>query len=518
MASISVETALASEIVLTSDELLDRLVNAGQSSMAARQALKRASGSGRVWRSEHCRLPGNQRLYALPQIAGTDKFFQAAASKIAQSTRHGIARCLTALAQDGVLLGVDAQKLLAAPTTEAAPSKHLPFEDELTALEELGVHICGLMSGQMYLVGRHLDESQSGAGRALKAVSRLRIESLFARIVIDSLRRQNILSWNRYDIPLLDKGYVSFNSQLFTGSGYSCLRPMLRWEGKKAIASPVLLDVHAKKCQRYHVEAFLERIKRATFGKERQQNHLGIIAAINFSDDAWKVAKKQYLLTMNLRQVYGNQALEALVQIENLLRNLDCAVPLNLDCDIQTFSRLLGELKTNPVVTSLRSIGYEALCALILRSEGYGDVEMGREVPFQKSTRDVDVYGRRADDLRVVECKALLAGNELLSEDVRKFYLQTVPAFIKWYDENRGKGLYKRVQAEIWTTGTISDASREALKEIKAAPNVEQRLRASEDVEPDIPSELRERAKMLIRAIAMTTDDLPQIEAAQLPF
>jgi hypothetical protein len=224
---------------------------------------------------------------------------------------------------------------------------------------------------------------------------------------------------------------------------------------------------------------------------------------------------------MNLRQVYGNQALEALVQIETLLRNLDYAVPLNLDCDVQTFSRLLEELKTNPVVTSLRSIGYEALCALILRSEGYGDVEMGREVPFQESTRDVDIYGRRADDLRVVECKALLAGNELLPEDVRKFYLQTMPAFIRWYDENRGKGLYKRVQAEIWTTGTIGDASREALNEIKAAPNVERRLRASEDVEPDIPSELRERAKTLLKAIAMATDSpsqVAQVDDSQLPF
>jgi hypothetical protein len=110
------------------------------------------------------------------------------------------------------------------------------------------------------------------------------------------------------------------------------------------------------------------------------------------------------------------------------------------------------------------------------------------------------------------------AGNELLPEDVRKFYLQTVPGFIRWYDENRGKGLYKRVQAEIWTTGTIGDASREALKEIKAAPNVERKLRASEDVEPDIPSELRERAKMLLKAIAMATDNSSQVEVPQLPF
>jgi hypothetical protein len=507
MADTSLESLLYSEIVLTSEELVKKLIQAGRTPAAARQALQRASASGRVWKSEHCRLPQNMRLYALPNLVGSNQFFRVAARKVAQSERHGIARCMAALAQDKVLLDTDAKKLLAAPVAGVETDEsnhHLSFRDELAALGELGVHASQLMYGQEYLTGTHFDESLSGDVIALKAVSQIRIECMLARIVVDSLRRQNVLAWNQYNIALGDCGYVVFNAQLFTAQGYCYLWPVLRWEGKKTIGCPVLLDVYAGECRRFEVEAFVERIKRATFRNHRQQNHLGIIAATSFPKEAFDYAKEHHLLTMNLRQVFGDQALDALVQIETLLRNLDFTVTPNIGCDVQKFSRLLEELKTNPVVTILRSIGYEALCALILRSVGYEGVEMGCNVPFKESTRDVDVFGRRGKVLRVVECKALTARKELESCDVRKFYLETLPAFQTWYSRKRGmENSVEKIQAEIWTTGEIGFDAKQQLNDLQLATYIERGIKTSKDIETEIPTELRERIQKLLTAIAM---------------
>ena len=122
---------------------------------------------------------------------------------------------------------------------------------------------------------------------------------------------------------------------------------------------------------------------------------------------------------------------------------------------------------------------------------------MALDVPFQHTSRDVDVYGERKDDVLVLECKALTDGKELSPEDVRKFYTETLPAYVRTLAKRP-----KNVFAEIWTTGKVGEAAQEALKSISLAANVVPVLRDGDKVRQLVPSKL-ERICCLLTAIAL---------------
>jgi hypothetical protein len=482
--------------VLTSDELITKLTDGGVGKATARQTLSRAVAAHEVWRSEHFRLPRNGRIFARHEFVGTDAFFLKAIAKI--SARPGIARCLEALGQRSVLLLCEAQKLLASPCGTTS-NKFPTFESECQALSEFGVAQGSLLGGWGYLSSHRTDPEVSNA-IALNAVSRLRIECILARIVVDQLRKQNVLSWHKFNVSPAGKGFVVFNDQPFTAFGYSYLRPVVRWQESKAKGCPVLFDVSTERYDSVHLNSFLERIRRATCRGESQQRYFGVIAAPQIETEAWRQARKQNLWTINLQQAFGKEAIEALAQIERLLRALDPQVSKfesNAATELQT---LLLELKTNPVVATLRAIGLEAVCALVLRNQGFDGVEIGRLVPFEGTTREVDVFGFRWDELRIVECKAISGGGRVYGAEVKKFFSETVPAFIRWY---RSTGhSFRTVTAEIWTTGEVDATAIDSLKEVKLQPTTKGVILNLAEVLGQIPQALRPRINELVTTIA----------------
>jgi hypothetical protein len=72
-------------------------------------------------------------------------------------------------------------------------------------------------------------------------------------------------------------------------------------------------------------------------------------------------------------------------------------------------------------------------------------------VPWQQTTRDVDVFGIRGDELHIIECKAYHGKKSISREDVRKFFTETVPALKGWLRTHNRP--FERCIAEIWTTG-----------------------------------------------------------------
>lgn len=258
-------------------------------------------------------------------------------------------------------------------------------------------------------------------------------------------------------------------------------------------------------CESYHFGGFIERVKRATFRGESQQRYLGILAAIDFDKQVWTDARQQALWTINLRQTFGDAALDILAQFEILLRAVDPTSALDPDTDIDSMANLLSELKTNPIVTDLRCIAFETLTALVMRAIGYEDVAMGTNAPFQKSTRDVDVHGHQGDVAAITECKAILAANDLTGNDVTKFFTETVPAFAKWYRPKYGD--FKKLEAQLWTTGRIGKEAQDAFESLTLGGRVSPSIKDHDAVLEAIPSQLKKRLQKLLTVIAMPIND-----------
>jgi hypothetical protein len=181
--------------------------------------------------------------------------------------------------------------------------------------------------------------------------------------------------------------------------------------------------------------------------------------------------------------------------VQSILAQLPVQDGLAAEHEVDYLANALKELKTNPVVVDLRSIALEALAALMLRSSGWEDVELGLLVPFQDTERDVDVHGYRSgrDECRLVECKAYHTKKELDPADVGKFFTETVPAFYQSLGDQKPKVCY----AELWTTGIIGQSASDRFNSLQQIKGVEFRIVDHDQMLQALPRTLSKCEKLL---------------------
>ena len=497
--------------LLTSSELVARLQGQGLSEQNARQFIRRHSNVNGVWRSEKLRLARDERLFADSSFVGCPDFYVAVGKKLMETSRQGLGRCLIALGKVHILNKIEAMRLLA--VCDRAAGSHAPnhasrlYQHELEGLHELGVRVIHPGTNFESLVSPTMPDDDDADAIAAIAAERLRSEALLARILLERLRRQNLVTWNRVELPDLEVPFTVFNGQIFSGFGFSYLSPLVQWKKgtTRPTSCPLLLDCYRDGASLAHVQSFAQRVSRAIHRGRSRIPALSVIAARDFEKDAWVDARSRGFMTINLRQVFGEEALDAMVLVERILHGASLRTEAESESNFQKFSQLLLELKTNPIVVTLRSIGFEALAGLILRSCGYEQVEMGRAVPWEKSTRDIDVFAFRGDELRVIECKAYHRRKSIPGEEVRKFFTQTLPALKQWLHESKRK--FVRCTAEIWTTGPLGNEARDELYRLKAPKGDKWDIKRMEEVEAMIPSAIKRRSVELLRSISITDLD-----------
>ncbi len=496
--------------VLTSSDLIALLRKTGASEANARQIIGRNSNTEGVWRSENLKLARDERLFAEQRHVGSASFFAAVGERLRNTSRHGLARCVAALATHGVLHRIDVMRLLAVSVESDKPANSRPgpsYSDEVESLRELGVQLVQADTALESLAAPGVAIAEELDGFANLAAEERRYEALLTRILAERLRRQNMLSWNRIDLPDLSRPFTVFNSQLFSGHGFSYLSPLVRWKegASRPIPCPVLIDCYHGVCTLPQVHSLLQRIERATVRRKKRLPALGVIAARDFDRNAWTAARHEGLLTVSFRQMFGDEALDAMIQVERLLSSLGHESPAKGQDRFKEITQLIEELRMNPVISDLRSIGFEALCGLILQSQGYASPELGRIVPWKETSRDVDVHAVRGDELRVVECKAYHRHKSISGSEVRKFFTETLPALKQWMRKTDRH--FKKCTAEIWTTGPIGKDAGDSLYELKRPQGDEWKCRRMSDMQNDIPKAIRERSVKLIETIALAETD-----------
>src|ERR1700733_374034 len=497
---VNLDAFVGSGEIVTSRQLQDRLVAAGKTPVNARKIISRGHQDGRLWRSEKFRLPGNERLFALRDYWGTRDYCEKVAELITTTKRPGIARCLAAILLDDLLLPVKAQRLLASPVGQVSKARYPDYDAEVDAMTELGINAHHRGSSLEFLSRRKLGNSTDVDRDFIRRLAQQRVEALLARVLVTHYRQQNLLTWHRYELADIETGFVHFNGQLFSAVGYSYAGALAVWKEGKTVGCPVLFDVHAGRCHLHDAQAFAHRIERATHRGKGQQRVLGVIAAKGFSKEAFDCARRHRMLTIDLRQLFGEEALEVMILVEKLLGRLDTdpdtATSLR---DLGQITSLLDQLKANPIVVTIRSLTFEAFTCSVIQARGYQDCGLGKDVPFGETTRDVDVYGWRGDLVRVIECKANNAAAELADGDVTKFFTQTVPSFLAWAKAS-GREV-TTCKAELWTTGQIGQKALDEYDKLRLKANVQAKLLAMEDIEEVIPPNLRRKGLDLLNNI-----------------
>lgn len=255
----------------------------------------------------------------------------------------------------------------------------------------------------------------------------------------------------------------------------------------------------------------IQRMERATHRGVKKQRCLGVIAGRSFSSDAWDLARKHRLMTVNFRQSFGEDALEALEEADRLIALVSSdREQLDASAEAGKLAGMIKDLKTNDVVVAVKSIAFEVLAALTMRDDGWENVGLGRDVPFfdpktkDKTTRDVDVYGNKKGDLWIVECKAFGDGKEVTESEVRKFFHETVPSYIAWHRERRDP--LKTCYAELWTTGVFSQDARKFFSEMKVQTAITAELREVSSIRGLFSPHSKGRCEDLLKAISSPID------------
>lgn len=471
--------------VITSSEAAKRLSARGRSGVASRQHIARAAKGSELWRSEALQLPNRQRLLAHRSFVGTPRFLRQAEGILAE-TRPGVSRCLAALRHRRVVLKPDAERLLGGQDGRSYPR-------DSDALKELGI-----IHEDVGTALERFAMPSAGDTRSLAQghYHRLVRSALVARLVVEHLRRLSIISWGGNVLSDGPLKLARFSGYPFSAFGWSWLSPLLTWGSHTASPAPVLIDVFTTTCDTFDVEAFSYRLRRATGRLGRSP--IGAISARRFTNSAHKLARRQGLVTIPLGEIFGEAALDLMAEVSMLLSSIP-----DEDADhaqsVDALAASLTQLDEHPFVQELRSLGFETLAALLARSEGWEDVKVGTTVTHEQTSREIDVCGMRQSGRSVllVECKARRRSGVLRVEEVNKFFLEVVPAFLK----HNHNFQVENCSAEIWTSGGVGADAELALASIKLDRRVAPALVDGSRVESRLPQTLAP-CKRLLRTIA----------------
>lgn len=498
---MDISSAIGPKEVLTSSTLLARLRAKGLSSTQARQRMRRQAESdeGGVWRSKALALPRNERLFALKNFVGQTQFLDAVSTHL-KTARKGLARCLVAATRRPVLLEYEVAKLSASLLTVHATARTPTVREEMAALTEVGFRH-DAADTTLSRLGQETATTAATSYPAQKAAAKRAAETQITRILGEHYRRQNLIGWTSLTVADSLAGVLPFNGMLFSGFAYSWAKPLvILRQNRSRCPTPVMFDVYARHCFDEDVAGFAHRLSRAEHAKKLAFPLLGIIAAYDFAPSAFATAKKEGMLVVNLKDFFGSDALKALAAIEAVLVEVNAATPQGAGSSGNDLAQTFKRLESHPLIADIKGMALESTAALVARADGWEDVQLGVDVPFDQTSRDVDVLATQHGQtkLRAIECKAHRRDIEVRPSDVKKFFNETVPALVKSRSMN---GTRPSVLAEFWTTGTIGTDAKRAFSECSFGSHVKPHLWGLEDVLKAIPTNLK-RSTSLVRSIA----------------
>lgn len=440
---------LRDQELVSSDELIRRMKDAGVPH--PRKVLQRKFRAAGIWRSKSLILPTGARLFARRSYYGTAPFL-ADILELLRTRRPGLARVIGAMDQLPAIDIDTVKKLVAVRLNDAGGGVGL--DRELAAIEEAGIGVVeDSGTARKRLVRTRYRGTDDGQALGFKLLAEVEIKRHLLALLLRHYKQQNIIAWNT---PEPGTPGIYNGGQIFDFMAFSRLRPLRRKTGDKWKSGPVPLDVLVRPAELFDVDGFIERLHRAGDHKGSRFRPLGVMGARSFSPEALRRGKEFGLVLVNFKELFGEAGLDAITKAQELMAALATGNDAGVGTLADQLAAAVALLKDNPMVSALCGIAFETLAVAVLRARQCEEVRAGLDVPWEEegveTTRDVDASGHIEDQWQVVECKALGAAKSVDQETIRKFYTETVPAFLDFI----GKNKIKECKAEIWTTGCVS--------------------------------------------------------------
>lgn len=479
---------LRDQELASSDELIRRLKDAGVAH--PRKVLQRKFRAAGIWRSKSLVLPTGARLFARRTYYGTERFL-ADIAELLRARRPGLARVIGAMDQLPAIDIDTVKKLVAVRLNDSGEGACL--DRELAAIEEAGIGVIEESgTARKRLVRTRYRGTDESEALGLKLLAEVEIKRHLLAILLRHYKLQNIIAWNT---PEPGAPGVYNGGQLFDFMAFSRLRPLRRKSGESWKSGPVPFDVVVKAAELYDVDGFIERLHRAGDHKGSRFRPLGIMGARSFSTAALQRGKEFGLVLVNFKELFGEAALDAITKAQELMAALATENEAAIDTVADRLAESVAHLKDNPMVSTLCGVAFETLAVAILRGRHCEEVRAGLDVPWEedgvKTTRDVDASGRIEDNWQVVECKALRAEKSVDQETIRKFYTETVPAFLDYI----GKSSMQECRAEIWTTGCVSAEADTYFKSLRHNRRVKPKILTRREI--TVPRRLKKLERLM---------------------
>nr|WP_241610429.1 hypothetical protein [Rosenbergiella epipactidis] len=300
------------------------------------------------------------------------------------------------------------------------------------------------------------------------------LHPLKARLLIESILMKSLGQWVR------NNGFISYDTLRtreelnsdhapcvanfdFDVTAASYLNPLLQLSRSGEIRPGFFVCdmLLGYKLSLVHLQPFITKC-RSINSLRNSPKCLFMFVADEYSEDAFQEMKRAGIIPATPENLFGKDFADALFQ----LRDLVGSITLSLKDNILAIDDIMSKLTNIAGVTNqLQGDLFEYIVAETVRIDTK-HVEVGKICKSLKGeAAECDVLSINGQaKITFIECKGYKPYSTVKHEDVKKWIGKQVPVFFSYAKREYPNA---EINVELWTTGKLSDDSRESLRKFQ---------------------------------------------------
>lgn len=193
---------------------------------------------------------------------------------------------------------------------------------------------------------------------------------------------------------------------------------------------------------------------------------LPIFVSVEYSKKAYEELKSHGIMPVTLRQLFGQEAVELLGEIRDLLKDIGN----KLSQDTNAFTSIVQKIRQE-VGSNSNTLGhlFELAVAHMVRSVEVGDVKMNKKVIDSETNNsaeiDVLVENESKSEILVIECKSKAKRGILNEKQVKLWATERISLIFKCLKSEYPD---KNIRFELWTNGILHSSAIEWLESLRS--------------------------------------------------
>lgn len=272
----------------------------------------------------------------------------------------------------------------------------------------------------------------------------------------DWSRKTGLVAYNS------SKFHSTFGNYQFNFVSPSYIGSLPTYSNKKLVPGFVVADILiGNVINEQQVEFFLNKIR--TFKNRRNIPHfIPVLIVDSLDTKSLNALKAEGVVIGFVNELFGSNYKDLLNSLINVVTNAGAILKTNPSAYLDLIIKLnkLVEGKTNNLKGDLFELAVGYYQGRICSS-----IDIGKNINYEGTRREIDVYGITANKVFACECKGY--NTRITKTVVEKWLGETVPLFRKWV-MNQPSISDKEVVVQFWSTGGFEDDARQILVDRQA--------------------------------------------------